>query len=396
MRAPTPSGGLPEAQPGRDRRPRPRRARRPRPAATRAAGRQGRTPRRRRRTHRPRRRRAPRPHEPELELFDCDGEAGARVRSSSARSSRRSTMVRGVSLVSFPAAGRRRRRAAPFRSRSHAASGAAGPIGHADEVRRVDLEDVERPVTVPDGEVDRLAVRSARRSSGAGRLRQRQAPDRQCAERASSGPGAKRSPSRRTSPRRSSAASRRETVLLCIPSSAASSETPRSARSSSKAARIASARRPIASLRILQHRCAMCNSPARPETGGRRPAVDSRAMAAAFTARGLVKRYGPVTALHGVDLDVEEGELVGLLGPNGAGKSTLVKIARARPRRPARPRSAAPAPARGRRERPWATWRSSSASPAGPRRTSSSSCTSAWPARPGARASVPSSWSSWA
>ena len=49
-------------------------------------------------------------------------------------------------------------------------------------------------------------------------------------------------------------------------------------------------------------------------------------MAAAFTARGLVKRYGTVTALGGVDLDVEEGELVGLLGPNGAGKSTLVKI----------------------------------------------------------------------
>ena len=49
-------------------------------------------------------------------------------------------------------------------------------------------------------------------------------------------------------------------------------------------------------------------------------------MAVAFSARGLAKRYGRVTALGGVDVAVEEGELVGLLGPNGAGKSTLVKI----------------------------------------------------------------------
>src|SRR5256886_8078694 len=47
----------------------------------------------------------------------------------------------------------------------------------------------------------------------------------------------------------------------------------------------------------------------------------------ALAVRGLAKRYGPVEALGGVDLEVREGELVGLLGPNGAGKSTLVKIA---------------------------------------------------------------------
>ena len=47
---------------------------------------------------------------------------------------------------------------------------------------------------------------------------------------------------------------------------------------------------------------------------------------AALAVRGLEKRYGRVTALGGVDLEVGEGELVGLLGPNGAGKSTLVKI----------------------------------------------------------------------
>jgi ABC-2 type transport system ATP-binding protein len=47
----------------------------------------------------------------------------------------------------------------------------------------------------------------------------------------------------------------------------------------------------------------------------------------ALAVHGLEKRYRSVTALAGVDLEVEEGQLVGLLGPNGAGKSTLVKIA---------------------------------------------------------------------
>jgi len=46
----------------------------------------------------------------------------------------------------------------------------------------------------------------------------------------------------------------------------------------------------------------------------------------AIRTRGLVKRYGSVTALNGVDLEVREGETFGLLGPNGAGKTTTVKI----------------------------------------------------------------------
>lgn len=43
-------------------------------------------------------------------------------------------------------------------------------------------------------------------------------------------------------------------------------------------------------------------------------------------ARGLVKKYGDVVALDGLDLTVPEGTVVGLLGPNGAGKTTTVRI----------------------------------------------------------------------
>jgi ABC-2 type transport system ATP-binding protein len=42
--------------------------------------------------------------------------------------------------------------------------------------------------------------------------------------------------------------------------------------------------------------------------------------------RGLEKRYGEVTALAGVDLDIQPGEIFGLLGPNGAGKTTLISV----------------------------------------------------------------------
>ena len=43
-------------------------------------------------------------------------------------------------------------------------------------------------------------------------------------------------------------------------------------------------------------------------------------------ARGLVKKYGDVVALDGLDLTVPEGTVFGLLGPNGAGKTTTVRI----------------------------------------------------------------------
>ncbi|HET9442474.1 MAG TPA: ATP-binding cassette domain-containing protein [Acidimicrobiales bacterium] len=46
----------------------------------------------------------------------------------------------------------------------------------------------------------------------------------------------------------------------------------------------------------------------------------------AIVAEGLVKRYGAVTALDGVDLRVPAGTVLGLLGPNGAGKTTAVRI----------------------------------------------------------------------
>ena len=42
-------------------------------------------------------------------------------------------------------------------------------------------------------------------------------------------------------------------------------------------------------------------------------------------ARGLVKRYGHVTALDGMDFELRAGEILAVIGDNGAGKSSLIK-----------------------------------------------------------------------
>jgi lipooligosaccharide transport system ATP-binding protein len=48
--------------------------------------------------------------------------------------------------------------------------------------------------------------------------------------------------------------------------------------------------------------------------------------APAISLRGVVKRYGAITAVNGLDLEVPAGQCFGLLGPNGAGKSTTMRM----------------------------------------------------------------------
>ena len=55
-------------------------------------------------------------------------------------------------------------------------------------------------------------------------------------------------------------------------------------------------------------------------------APDGSSPAPAIVLRGVVKRFGPITAVAGIDLDVPAGICMGLLGPNGAGKSTTMRM----------------------------------------------------------------------
>ena len=49
-------------------------------------------------------------------------------------------------------------------------------------------------------------------------------------------------------------------------------------------------------------------------------------MTVVIEASGLIRHFGAIVAVDGVDLSVDEGEVFGFLGPNGAGKSTVVRM----------------------------------------------------------------------
>ncbi len=66
--------------------------------------------------------------------------------------------------------------------------------------------------------------------------------------------------------------------------------------------------------------------PARDVIGQAARAADTARPTAAIDVRGLVKEFGEIRALDGLDLAVPAGQTFGLLGPNGAGKSTLMGV----------------------------------------------------------------------
>ena len=76
-------------------------------------------------------------------------------------------------------------------------------------------------------------------------------------------------------------------------------------------------------LRPLARRAARRAADVRPR---RAESAESITPMAAIELSGVVKSFGPITAVDGLDLDVPEGICLGLLGPNGAGKSTTMRL----------------------------------------------------------------------
>src|SRR5215470_8482294 len=58
----------------------------------------------------------------------------------------------------------------------------------------------------------------------------------------------------------------------------------------------------------------------------RRRQVGSTSPMASLELKNVIKRYGETTVVHGVDLDVGDGEFVVFVGPSGCGKSTLLRM----------------------------------------------------------------------
>ena len=85
------------------------------------------------------------------------------------------------------------------------------------------------------------------------------------------------------------------------------------------------------SFRCVQAGPGLPRRPARRRFSGQRPAGDGRLRSpypepgAMIELIGLTKRYGPLTAVEGLTLRVEPGEVYALLGPNGAGKTTALR-----------------------------------------------------------------------
>ena len=54
--------------------------------------------------------------------------------------------------------------------------------------------------------------------------------------------------------------------------------------------------------------------------------TDAATSAPVLSVRGLTRRFGGLTAVNAVDLDLDDGQLVSIIGPNGAGKTTLFNL----------------------------------------------------------------------